>query len=547
MSNLASLACLDVPAWTARIGGPTGRHARVTRSVWFNPVPWAIVAAVFTWVVLMVRQNPCWQTVVGRVPNSNAWMCYSDIPVLFQNRPNMWSNGPLYGDGLSLATPKLEYPPLTGGLIWVSRWLAGVFGAVMSPTATDAQRLAAANTFWAVSAGILAVCFGLLVWTHLQMGRDSASPHTDGVRTRAWDALLIAAAPTVMLAGLINWDMMAVALTSLGLLLWARRHPFAAGLIIGLAASAKFYPLAIVPVLLLLCLRAGRLRAWGVFAAGFAVAWLAVDLPLMIKSFDSWSYFWTYNAARGPDLGSLWYVLTLMGLPVSNVSVAEVVCLVVCGGVIVGLTLSAPRRPRIAQVALLVLVAFLAFNKVYSPQYVLWLLPLVVLARPVVMDLLVFTISESLYFFALWGFLDGVLGIGSGPDRLYWIAVGLRIGVQFWLAGHVIRDMWQPWNDPVRGPFVDDPIGGVLNHTPDAAWLLRPAVAVADEGQPAAPPVEDQAAEAQDTDAQVADAPAVEPQVAASPPAEAPPSPSEPALGTLVVVKTPRRRLGHGS
>ena len=472
MSNLTSLNVLDVPGWTARVGGPLGRHATVTRSVWFDPVPWTIIASLFTWVVLMARQVPCWQKVVGEVPNSYAGMCYSDIPILYQNRFNMWSGGPLFGDGATPATPAFEYPTLTGGFVWVARWLAERFGAVIGVSATAQDKLAAANIFWAVNAVMLAVCFGFLVWAHLQMGRDSASPHTNGIAVRAWDALFVAAAPTVMLAGLINWDLFAVALTSVGLLLWSRSHPLAAGTVIGLAAAAKFYPFALLAVFLLLCLRAGRLRTWGVFMAGFTVTWLAANLPLMLSNLPGWKYFWTFNAGRGPDLGSLWYVLTLMGIPIPNVSVAELTCLVLGGGFIIGVTLSAPKRPRIGQVALLVMVVFLAFNKVYSPQYVLWLLPFVVLARPVMFDLLVFTVAESLYFFSVWGFLNGVLGIGTGPDRLYWLAVGLRIGVQVWLAARVVRDMWQPWLDPVRGPFVDDPIGGVLNHAPDARWLL---------------------------------------------------------------------------
>ena len=115
------------------------------------------------------------------------------------------------------------------------------------------------------------------------------------------------------------------------------------------------------------------------------------------------------------------------------------------------------------------LVTFLVFNKVYSPQYMLWLLPFVVLARPVRRDVLIFTASEAVYFFAIWGFLEGILGIGTGADSLYWLAAFLRVGVQVWIAVRVVDDVLHPWDDPVRQPFVDDPIGGVLDHAPDAA------------------------------------------------------------------------------
>ena len=450
-----------------------GRHADVSRSRWFDPVPWTILATAFTWLVLMARQLPCLQTVVGKVPNTYVRLCYSDIPVLYQTRGSMWSGGGLFTQTATSAP--LEYPSLTGGFIWVARWLTGLFGAVVGPDADSDQILAAANIFWVVNAVMLAVCFGVLVWAHLQMGRNSGSPHTGGVRVRAWDALLVAGAPAVMMAGLINWDLFAVALTSLGLLLWSRKRPFAAGLLIGLAVAAKFYPLALVPVLLVLCVRAGRLKAFLQFFGGAALAWLVADLPMMLTNFSGWSFFWTYNANRGVNdgFGSLWFLLTHLGFTILNVSVAEAICLVLAGLFIAGLALTAPRRPRVAQVALLVLVAFLVFNKVYSPQYVLWLLPIVVLARPVLLDVSVFAASEGLYFLAIWGYLAGTLTSGTGQDVLYWLAIVLRIGVQIWLASRVVGDMFHPWLDPVRGPFVDDPIGGVLDHQPDVVWFAN--------------------------------------------------------------------------
>ncbi len=52
-----------------------------------------------------------------------------------------------------------------------------------------------------------------------------------------------------------------------------------------------------------------------------------------------------------------------------------------CAGVAV-LAFLAPRPPRLASLCFLVLAAFLLVNKVWSPQYTLWLVPLAVLALP---------------------------------------------------------------------------------------------------------------------------------------------------------------------
>ena len=120
---------------------------------------------------------------------------------------------------------------------------------------------------------------------------------------------------------------------------------------------------------------------------------------------------------------------------------------------------------------MLLLVVFLVFNKVYSPQYALWLLPLVVLARPKLFDVSVWTAGEIVYFVSIWGFLHGALGPGKNAEWVYWVAVMLRIFAQLWFALRVVEDIMKPWEDPVRQPMVDDPIGGVLNHAPDAGWV----------------------------------------------------------------------------
>lgn len=459
-------AATDTPEMTGRVGGPLGVRA-ATRGGWFDPLPVALAAATITWIVLALRQLPCLQTVAGQPINTYLRLCYSDIPILFQSR------GMATGADIFVQAP-LEYPVLIVVFVAAIRALTSLFG-VVGPDATAQQQLDSANIFFLLTAIALYCCFLVTVWAHLELGRHSGSAWSGGVRVRAWDAVLIAASPLVIASGLINWDLLALALTACALLAWAKGHPIVSGVLVGLAFATKFYPIVLLPALLLLCLRANRMRAFGLFTAGAVGSWLAVNVPYMLVSFTGWRYFWTFNADRGADLGSIWYVLSLAGVHLSHVSALGVGCMAIGGAGIVWLTLRAPRRPRLVQVAVLILIVFLAFNKVYSPQYMLWLLPFVVLARPRLLDVGVFTIAELLYYLSIWGFLEGIMGPGTGPDRLYWLSVLLRIGVQFWIAYRVARDILQPWQDPVRTPYVDDPIGGVLDHAPDADWMLRTA------------------------------------------------------------------------
>jgi uncharacterized membrane protein len=120
----------------------------------------------------------------------------------------------------------------------------------------------------------------------------------------------------------------------------------------------------------------------------------------------------------------------------------------------------------------LVLAVFLLTNKVWSPQYVIWLAPLVVLARPRIWSYLLWQVAEVGYFFAIWAYLltqvGGPGGIGSG---LYFTALLARFGTVALLCVLVVRDILRPGSDVVRAGGEDDPAGGVLAGAPDRLVL----------------------------------------------------------------------------
>ena len=138
------------------------------------------------------------------------------------------------------------------------------------------------------------------------------------------------------------------------------------------------------------------------------------------------------------------------------------------------LALAAPVRPRVPQLAFLLVAAFLLFNKVWSPQYSLWLLPLAVLARPRWRELLAWQVTEALVWLTTMLYYLGTDNRGIGVEWFY-LSVGVRDVAVLVLAGLVVRDVWRPDGDLVRRswPGTDDPAGGVLDGAPDQRTLRR--------------------------------------------------------------------------
>jgi uncharacterized membrane protein len=188
-----------------------------------------------------------------------------------------------------------------------------------------------------------------------------------------------------------------------------------------------------------------------------------------------WEQFYRFSQQRPVDFGSLWLIISQRtGDPLADVNTyATLLMLLACAG-IAALALCARRRPRLAQLVFLVVAAFVLTNKVYSPQYVLWLIPLAVLARPRWRDFLVWQACEVGYFVGVWMYLAYT---GSGDARRglplegYQLAIAAHLLGTLFLCALVVRDILLPERDPVRRDGADDPSGGVLDQAPDVFVL----------------------------------------------------------------------------
>jgi uncharacterized membrane protein len=384
--------------------------------------------------------------------------CYTDIyPLYFQEQ--------LSAGKVPYTGHPVEYPVLIGAVMQAVAWF-------VRPITDQGVR---GREFYDVTVLLLTLC---------AIAGTLATAYLAG-RSRRWTALGVALAPGLIFASFINWDLIAMALVAAGMAAWAARRTILAGVLLGLAVATKFYPVLFFGPLLLLCVRAGRMRAFWTTTAAAAVAWLAVNLPVAFAAPSGWARFYTLSKNRPADWGSVWYffetehwpfVGSLTGGSLNLFSAAAFAA----GCVVIGaLIFTAPRRPRVPQVFFLVLAVFLLSNKVWSPQYVIWLVPLVVLARPRLWAYAVWQVAEVTYFFAIWAYLitiatgTGLVPVAEGgiSAGVYFAALLARFAAVLILIALVVRDILHPEHDLVRAVGDDDPAGGVLDNAPDVLSL----------------------------------------------------------------------------
>jgi uncharacterized membrane protein len=456
LSDLPAYRDPTAHATSFGIGGPWGRHAGLPRRTWWTPVRMILAMAAFTLALGYLQKAPCadgdW---VGHRQYTH--MCYSDIVPL-------WSAERLDVGAVPYRDTAVEYPVMTGGFMWLTAELTRGVHAVE-------QNWSELMVFGALSCILLALC-GLVV--------AGATAHTAG--RRPYDAAIFALSPLLIFHAFSNWDLLAMSLTAGAMWAWARDKPVLAGTLLGLGAAAKLYPgLLLVPLLAL----AWRTRRWEetVWACSAAVgAWLAVNIPIGLAYYHGWSEFYRFSVDRPAERSTFWAIFKTMASgsianddavnwkpPGSAVALALVAALLL----VVWIARFAPRRPRFAQLAFLTVLAFLLTTKVWSPQYSLWLVPLLALARPRWRLALIWQGSEI----AVW-FLTLTLFVGQYPDSsdhgvaYGWLVLALLIRdvLLIALAGLIIRDIWHPELDDVRADGSDDPGGGVFDGMPDPEW-----------------------------------------------------------------------------
>ncbi len=461
-----------VAAASRLVGGPLGKHALVGRARFWTPLRVLLLIAVAFLALGWLQKSPCLQQYVNadgvleldwRNNRQYVAACYTDtVPLYGIERLNEPDALPYRDSWIEQAgTPSeqvryMEYPVLTGFFQWGNARLTDVWLSVAAlPKALPVVIYFDITAFW------LALAWLVVVWATFRQRSGIALE-------RPWDAALVAASPLVLLQVFTNYDALAVMAASLGLLAFARGRPALAGVALGLGAAAKLYPLLLLLPIVLVALRRRDLKPAVHTTVAAAVSFVVVNLPVAIVWTPGWLEFYRLNATRPANPESIYNVLAHFTgwagfdgplaadqSPVVLNAVSAGLFVLCCAGIAL-LALRAPQTPRLAALCFLIVAAFLLVNKVWSPQYSLWLVPLAVLALPRWRVLLTWMLVDALLWLPL---VYAYLGTDAkGLPMGYFLgAVVIRDAVVVALCVLVVRSVLRPETDPLRVDGLDDP------------------------------------------------------------------------------------------
>ena len=370
----------------------------------------AILASLLSFVKFQHCRDAGWGA-----PDVYVHMCYSDITALYSERGMDTHDFPY-----ASTSNAVEYPAITGLVMWGTSFLV-----------TDKNN--PYRNYFDINLILLIL---LLIGTSLLV--HSLNPEF---------SYLLPLSPALVASLFINWDLWAVISAVASLYFYVRDKRNLSALFLGVSIATKFFPIVFLLPLALHSIYIRQIKNFIKYFVLTLTTWIVINAPIALTHFDGWSRFYRMNFTRQADWGSLWYALSKFG---ANINALNYVAIIITLILILGLTIfysdiCKTRTPyqNLFLLIFLTMAAFTTINKVYSPQYVLWLTPFAVLALNEKKERAAFWIwqtGEALYHFAIWQYLAQFTGAKFGlPENWYLFFLLLRIATLIWFCVALMR------------------------------------------------------------------------------------------------------------
>jgi uncharacterized membrane protein len=361
-------------------------------------------------------ENTGWAT-----PDQYIHACYSDLSALYVSRGLDTNTWPYSSDDNSV-----EYPVITAMVMYATSFVA------KSPA-----------SYFNVNIFFLVLLFLATVIVVRKI--------------RPEFAYLSVVAPAMIASLFINWDLWGIATMMLAIYWFDRKQYLHSALILALSISTKFLPIFLLIPIAFILWRDTKLKELVKYCVVVGATWLAINAPFALTTPTGWWRFFKLNLERGADWGSVWLALQQLGINLTNLNYLSILLLLIGLTSVAIFLFELKHTPTLASVAFIVMAAVMIASKVYSPQFVLWLTPLAVIALINKEDLHAFWLwqaTEVIYHVAIWQHIasitDAKFGLGPTP---YAIVTLVRIAGTIYLMVVLARRALKGRNK--RGRLMD--------------------------------------------------------------------------------------------
>lgn len=250
--------------------------------------------------------------------------------------------------------------------------------------------------------------------------------------------------PPLIIHGTTNWDLLAAACCMAGWWAWGRKRPMLAAALFGLGGAAKLYPAFFLPYLAWETLFSrepgGRrfrpdYKAMTDVIVGTLIGFVLPNFIVWRMTPQAWLDVWRFHSKRDPDFETAFEAiregLQKVGwgwekdeLWRTLIGTGGLVVLCLCGLYLAWAVWKRDLQPLVA--GAIAVILFLLLNRVYSPQYTLWVFPLLLALRAPWVSMSLFVAADLAVFLIRYPLMAQAPGEGDAYQVAHRIAVIAR-------------------------------------------------------------------------------------------------------------------------
>jgi uncharacterized membrane protein len=291
----------------------------------------------------------------------------------FMDNKHQWPYSTYVPLGASNELHAIEYPALTGLVVWALTFL--------SPFSGDPIM-----NYFHVNVIINGILYLVISFVIFRLAGKKL-------------AYLLVLAPAVAISLNLNWDLWVVLPMIVAIYFFEKQKFDLSAFALAIAIATKFFPVVLLLPVTINLLREKKFSRCLRFNLLTLLTWFLINIPFIVTFPSGWLYFYKFSFERGLGEGSFYTIFKKFGFdftfPESSYYIFNI-------GIFVLLIFYLVRSKRnipITESSFLTILAFTLFGKQYSMQYVIWLTPLATLAM---LHLRGKKLSSLIPFYALW-------------------------------------------------------------------------------------------------------------------------------------------------